>query len=319
MVGNAGGGKPPEKETTPSSTIKDEYDKMISSLVEIDNKYSSNYVEPTLNLPDTLGMEKLTYQQPTQEAIEAQAQTDLLPDYLEDKANIEISKKKDTDTISNQIKQKENVKTEKIRSLSELLEEKIQQVKNTAVNKGTSRGSIVGSAISAAESDYAQDVESVNLSAQAENELLAEKLSQIEEEAKMLLEALAQTHDAELKSKITKLLSEAEEKRQEIIEYNNKLAEKETKYIADAQTDYAKAKQDELKRVLNILDFTNEHGIEAVNQAAAQEKYRVAKNYFDTLSPQVAWDIFNTSGGLESMLGDYYAALYAYVKTRAGK
>lgn len=317
MGGGTGGGE--SGTSGGKASVVDSYNKMISDLTEIDDKYSSSYVQPVLDLPETLGTQFIEYDQPTIGQVQAQAKEELLPSYIEDKAEIEADAKSKSDTVKNSITSAENTKVQKIKNLASQLESKIEQVKNTAVTNGVARGSIMDSAVTSATDDFNAQADSVSTQTANEQAVLQDKLNQIEEQAELLLAALEDTHDAELKARVTKILQEVAEKREEITKYNNTLSEKEAKFVLDAKVEYEKAKQNELKRVVDVLELSEELGADYVKAQAEFEKFQIAKKYFDTLDPSVAWNVFSTNGGLSSVLGDYYTTLYAYLKDKAGK
>ena len=49
------------------------YKKILEDMAKVDKKYSTEYQEQEVDAPDSLGLQKLTYDMPTQEEVEQSA------------------------------------------------------------------------------------------------------------------------------------------------------------------------------------------------------------------------------------------------------
>ncbi|MEG1528002.1 MAG: hypothetical protein RR248_04035 [Clostridia bacterium] len=292
---------------------KDEYQKFLDTLTEVDNKYSFEYHTPKLDLPGELGGENLVYKMPTHSELFKKAKQSLEAKYISKRDKIKQDQlNKQYDTQKN-IKQEEFYAQRKIDKLASQLAENIEKLQGEIVNKGLSRSSIASN-LKKQEGERIEgqvdEVESIKI---MNVELLEEKIDQIIEETASALESLSQVNDAELQAQMSKLLEDALAQKQEIDKYNNSLTANRSKFLLSKEEVIGKAKRAEQNRIGKIISLYNEIGGNEYRKQALKEKLNLTKMYFDTIGKEKAKELLSSSTILQYYLKDYYDAIVSYV------
>ncbi len=289
------------------------YSKLKQKFFSIDVKYSLDYVEPQLNLPESLNLTPLTFDEKSQEDLRQQALIDVQPQITE-KINNYNSQKASQLTLINQ----------KITYLSQDHADaltKLQADYNsqyTLTDAKMRRNGLIYSTVFDATktklvTEYNQKVQTENadyqvqveeLTAQKQNisNLFDEKIASLDSEKADLCEEQYYT-----------LVNKQENERQKVEKYNQSLAEKETKYQASCAKAKEYAREAEYERALNVSKLYASLGETGLKAQIKNEKLYCVKFYFASLNKEEAYYCLNSDAFMRTELGSNYTDLTDWI------
>lgn len=312
--GSSNSSSPQQNPSSGGST--EGYKELLKTLEETDKKYSTQYQMPKVDLPQSLGGEKVTYIIPTQEELENQAKQQLDGKYLSSKSSFEQKRQKGEDSIANSVTKAQYEAMVKRLQAEKAFPQEQEAAHNKALEQGLARSSISQGMQEDVNKQYAEKIEEIDTAEQANKELLSQQLAQLKTQTESALKALSDVYDAEVIEKVGKLLDAAYKQKQDALEYNNSLDAAESKYQITRQNALTAAEKEERQRLAGVLKLYEQLGASGVKQQAQLEKFMQAKAFFDTLSASDAKEMLNASGALQYYLGDYYSALTDYVNAK---
>lgn len=315
-----GGGAPKKPKDQVQTPVTEggakSYEDLDKALSIIDKQYTVHYVSPGLDLPESLGTEKLTYQMPSESEIMSQAQSSLASKYYTQAANIKSGAEKNSNSISDKIDQAELNALFKVRSLADKLVEDKEQVKNTALKRGLARSSIAENAVKETENVFERQEDEILSQKDANVGLMKRQLKDLQAVANQALIALEGSRTLETAAVAQKLLSDAIKKQEEVLKYNNSLNSNQAKYEASRATKIIDAQNAEYRRAAEVQKLLAEVGQEGLKQIVQKEKYIAVINYMDTLTKGEAREMLAARGDLPAELGGYYPLVEEYVGQR---
>lgn len=294
--------------------LEDEYQKSLPKEEKVDLEKL---------FPTSLGLEKIEYDAKSDAELKSQAEKELL-------ASVEAEKNAILKQISSQKEKaqdsKESLVTDaedSLAKLDELYKSLKQKAESNALKRGLGRSSIIMSQIS----DY--DKSQANSATSVQNELLTQissvnqKIVDLEGEKEGALNQLDLNHASDLTKKIAQLQKERDAKTLEYQKYNDSVTKKEAdyatqrskdvkKYFADSQAE--KESQEAKKREQeNLYGYTGE------KQKNYAERYNIALDFYNSLSPDIAEDALKASPNMRFYLGNYYDKLMEILKQKGSK
>lgn len=273
---------------------------------DIDNRYSN-----LANTDNKLELEKVEYTKPTQSQVQKRAQ-ESLESYKNSSINsINENFDKKNQNINEDIESAKKNNLNEINSIKQNYENVKQNAKDDAIKRGLARSSIIVNTLSNLDQNM---IDSLTNKA---NELNS-ALTSFENE-KNLLEVQKQNaltnfdieYAVKLQDKITEINSEIEQKQQEVLEYNNKIAEKEAQWEKDNS-------EKAYDKTVEMAKLMAEHGITVFEILKQNEKYGIAKNHFQTLSKEDAInELKNNSDYLKHLGSSFYNKLLTELEKRS--
>ncbi|MEG2015220.1 MAG: hypothetical protein RR086_05755, partial [Clostridia bacterium] len=244
------------------------------------------------------------------------AKKSLEADKIDKTQKISSEMSKGEDILSNKMSDLEYETDTTAKELQKLLEEKKNAVLSDAVDKGVARSSIVEEAQNEVEAEYGQNEKQLLEKKTNQLNQLTEQLNQLYARTQLALEALSKSHDAEVSEKVRALLAENIKKQDEVTKYNNTVEANEQKYQSSAKQATQKAKENELRRVADILKLKSQVGETGVTEQTVSEELSTIKDFFKDIDNKTAVTLIKSSGAMQSYLGKYYDYLLTYISNR---
>lgn len=311
-----GGGGTINQSASSNSDISSLLQSILSQIDDVDAKYSTQFRNPTLDLPESLNLEKLEYSMPDEDELYRLAAESLAAKKLSDVSKAETNLMTGINTIDNQ-KSKLNIDVEKA---NKLLDVKATELKNealsNAIRRGLARSSIKEESINKVETDTNTLKESNISNKQLTIDSLNEQIQRLVTLRDKTLADINSSYNYQTDAKVQSLYSDALKQQDTATKYNNTVDEKEQKYLKSVEEAYLKAANDEWNRIAKIMEMQSKYGTSGMEAQKAEEKYAVIKNFFDGLEPQTALDLFNTSGAFATHLERYYSQMKNYLQKR---
>lgn len=289
-------------------------EELVGALNDIDNDFKDitdrdYYPEgSSVQIPDSLDLEKMEIPEIDREKIEEETTREESVKTEREKDNLKGEVELKTDAKKQEIEMAKEKAEKNRENVKEIYDEYKVSVESDAIKRGLARSSVALLSIEGVEASRAKELVKIadNLSSTIsglEDDIL--KLQQgLQSSLDKLDIELAENINSEIASKIEKL----EKKRDEAIEFNNKVNEMEAEY--------------QLKRIDKIDEATKlEEELAKKYQGAAEQdkrekKIQLALDYFSSMDKTTALGVIISSPELAKVLGDSYYDLYYYTMRR---
>ncbi|MGI6701011.1 MAG: hypothetical protein ACOX3U_00865 [Christensenellales bacterium] len=283
---------------------------MMDKLKALDEAYKAvkanrleNYIK---SLPESLNLEKVIYNAPSDDKLKQKAESMLCSEYLD--GHQKIIQNIDN-TRKSLLGRKESL-SEDQQSVLKALDEKYEQIKesigNEVLKRGVGRSSIAVNRITDAALLRAEQAGVIESETRKEINAIENKIIELNKEKEDSVRAFDLAHAVKVQKELDKLIAERDKKAKEVIEYNNKVEKQETDYIADRAekiSDY----EDKIKREgIQDEEYFNKYGYYPSMKQEYEERYKVAFDFYDKLETETAKRVLNNNRELEKYLGPVY-------------
>lgn len=289
------------RDTYSSSQNKNDLSGVIKSISKI--KESFNDVE----IPE--------YESPNFERMESVSKSD---DDIKNEATNSLAEYKNTsiNSIDEDIENKRSELETDVKTLEENKESAIKNVKSNyasakkessddALKRGLARSSIAVSVLDAFSKDEMDTLSSIEKEySNSLNELNFE-LNALDAQKKKALADFDIAYAVKLNDKISSLTNEYNEKQQEVIEYNNKIAEKEKDYLDKYNSLVADIQSGNYSNATKKAELYNKYGAKFISTYTKNQIYNVLDDYFANKSSEEIAEILN-SEDMKNVLGSDY-------------
>lgn len=274
-------------------------DELLDKIKDFNSKFDNS----TSDLPSNdLDLKKLEDIVIDDNAIEKQA-NDELADYK--KSNVDKiynqTKAKEEELNLNKESLKENYSSSKAR-IEENYDNARQKASDDALRRGLSRSSIVINQLDAF------NKEELDLYNQLDKDLTA-KINQVDFELNALqtqqdlaLSEFDIAYAVKLNSKINSLKQELLEKQNEVVKYNNQIAEKEAQYKLKYEQLEQDLKNDAWDKEKDLMNITTKYGSNAVQRYKQNQIYNMVDEYLASLSKEEAIKILENNNEIRNYL-----------------
>ena len=295
--------------------LQEEYEQLKEKILEIDHKYSLSYHEVKLDMPESLGLQKLTFTPHTEEELQQLALQEVKPKYDEKLRVLQ----KSTDTSKNTVLYNISVQEEKNRQQLSQLEEQLSDDKKSLSDKLAYNGlwysTVKQQAENSLQQDYLASVEEQNTRHEAQIAALEEKITQLDSVYREGAASIQEQLQTALAAEIEVFREKDEKQRIAVEKYNNTVDEKENKYKASCARALQYAIQAEYERAFEAAKIYAELGEAGVQQQMMSEKLSCCKIQFTAYNRTEALFVMSIDSFLQTNLGDYYSALEDWVNT----
>ena len=291
------------------------YEKLKVRIIQIDEKYSLDYIEPKLDMPDSLNLTKLEYTPKTEEELMDLAAQQVEAAVLAKEASIYKAYTAKINSLSVQ-SAKVNMGAEKKLSAAQADQDtEVENIRKRLINNGLLFSTLYAKYESLAKQNYESKVNDINADKNNELELLSTQVTQAETAYQESLASLEQEKAARIAAAYQKLLEAEEALKRSIDKYNSGLDEKEAKYQASRARAYESARNAAYNRAYNNSKLYMQMGETGYRRMVEKEKYTVAQNAFYPLRRNEANTILGLDAFLVTHLGTYYKAFEDWVNT----
>ncbi len=293
--------------------LKELYGQLKEKLLTVDEKYSLTTVEPKLDMPPSLNLQKLEFTPKTEEELRSLAEMEVAPAILSKQRSIEQSynaqmKKfslERTDIISDMNKRCQAVTAE--------CEEEKAQIMRKVVSHGLVFSNVANKYTELATQRCKDRIVAEKQLFDAEQERLTWRETDAEELYNQNCAALEEEKAARTEVAYRKLCDSEQKDRVSVEKYNNSLEEKEQKYQASRAKAYESALRAAQDRALDNAKIYSELGETGYNNLIQREKYILCKDALLPLRREEARTIINIDSFLLNSLGDYYYTLSDWI------
>ncbi|MCM1043166.1 MAG: hypothetical protein NC350_03025 [Corallococcus sp.] len=291
------------------------YEQLKQQMNDVDAMYSRTVMPVTLDLPETLGLEKLVYNAPSDAELLQRAQEKYRA-YYDGKVNVlEQSYADKANAADSELCKAESKYNAACAQIYAEYAEKIKKAQCDCLKKG-----VFGSSMLAGKIDSLTEERSSKLAAK-----LAEyqaKKQENEQTKQLLLQNkevnLANIHaqfEAQANEEYLSLKDSCQKDADTVTRYNNTVDEKETEYQSTRKRSMFNAEISEQRRALQAAQTIGELGLTGVENMKSEEKVDLAKRYFATLPRSEALALFNADSTLSYHFGNYYQYMQEYIQS----
>lgn len=292
------------------------YKKLLDSMAQVDRKYSTSYQEQKVNAPDSLGLQKLLYEMPTEEEVAKQAQQYYSAGKAKEASALNLATEK---VLSGLEEKAKNVLQQAVEGQLKINDQRESDLKNT--NYATQVKNLTNSSIKTGMIDKVNAVaeKALDLLKQNTDDSIADienKKNEAKELNQRQLEELEKIYAEKIAQKMAEIFEEAQKEADAVTKYNNSVDEKEAKYQKSLASQMEELEKQEWQRVAEMLKLREQIGESGVEAQKAEEKYRAIRSVLDQYSPEDALGILESSSAFKSHLGDLYDTLRAYYSNK---
>lgn len=272
---------------------------------DVDKKYTvGNKIDSKLSL------QKIDYKAPSQDEVLSKAQNSLNDyksnsiDSINNKYNLQNSQ---IDKSINNLKSNEKVQKANIENAYSQVKEKAS---NDAIKRGLARSSIIVNKLSDYDNKMINDLEVLSNETSNKIDSLNTQKNTLELEKSNALKSFDIEYAIKLQDKINSINEDIAKNEESAIKYNNQITELETKWNKEVE-------KENNDREMEMADFIAKNSIFTVNNIKRNEKYGIAKEYFNQLDKKTAIAELESNSAYKENLGDtLYDQLLRELKAR---
>lgn len=270
---------------------------------DVDKRYSN-----LTDIQGDLNLTKMEYTKPTEEEVNESAKNSLQEFKNSSINNINDNFDKKNSDLSESIKSVKQANESDVEYIKQNYENAKQNAKDDAVARGLARSSIIVNTLDGLNQSM---LSSLTQKAQELSESLVDFESQkksLETEKQNALASFDIEYAVKLQDKINEINSDIQQKEKEVLEYNNKIAEKEANWNKDKnETAY--------NRTMDMAKLMADNGITVLEVLKQNEKYEMAKSHFASMTKQDALnELLNNSDYIKHLGSAFYNKLLTELK-----
>ncbi len=272
---------------------------------DVDKKYTvGNKIDSKLSL------QKIDYKAPSQDEVLSKARNSLNDyksnsiDSINNKYNLQNSQ---IDKSINNLKSNEKVQKANIENAYSQVKE---NASNDAIKRGLARSSIIVNKLSDYDNKMINDLEVLSNETSNKINSLNTQKNTLELEKSNALKSFDIEYAIKLQDKINSINEDIAKNEESAIKYNNQITELETKWNKEVE-------KENNDREMEMADFIAKNSIFTVNNIKRNEKYGIAKEYFNQLDKKTAIAELESNSAYKENLGDtLYDQLLRELKAR---
>ncbi len=283
-----------------AQATEDPRDKLIEELEKLESEYEKR-AETSSDLPEPPKYDRLQYDTATDEEIEKNAE-----DSLADYKNSSIESIEEEAKAAKAAKEAEKNATREsaerlAASITSQYDEAMSAFSDDALKRGLARSSIVANKSAELMSGKAAALSEASMAAEQAVRAIDSEINELEASRRKALDDFNIRYAAKVTEKIAELREERDKKTEEMIKYNNSLAEQEQKDALERAEAASKLYSDKLERDKQEKELGSST-LATLNRA----KYDAVRNYLSTLSRSEASNAVRSDPMLRAELSDYY-------------
>lgn len=294
--------------------LRAEFEPVKKQIDEIDRKYSLEYSEPLMDMPESLDLERLSFVPKTESELRALAEEKVQASYLEKVRRLNEKMSSDEINIERKLQSVEqSARKEQARLLANynLTVEKLQQ---RLIDQGMIFSSVLTTCVEKYRKQYDEDVSNSNQTADAEREAVENQLDALRQKYDVSIQAVEQERAARAQAAYGSLLAAQQNEQRQIDKYNTQLDEKEKKYLLTRAKALEQARQAEYNRAYAARKLYQQMGAVGYENAKLWEKYNVLTKHFSNFTKrEEALILVQIDNFVRSHLQDYYSTLVDWI------
>lgn len=295
--------------------LHDMYERLKLRVLQVDEKYSLEYHEPTIDMPESLNLKKLTYTPKSESQLRQEATRQAAATIISKQRAVDSSyaaKLKSVSTKRAQLQLKYNTIFAELR---QTYSENCDKLTRKLVNNGLLFSSLNNTERSKELSRFNQKNYAETERQIAETEIIDGEESAADNAYKAACASL-EKEQAALADKAYDKSVEAEAKlKSSIDKYNNSLEEKEQKYQASRAKTLLSAQRAETERLQSAMKSYAELGETGYRNLICKQKYAICQDAFWPLRRSEAQTVLTFDSFLRTHLESYYTAFTDWINT----
>lgn len=294
--------------------LRTEFIPVKNQIDKIDRKYSLDYNEPLVDMPESLDLPKLSFTPKTEQELRALADEQTYASYLAELRRLQSSKAANDSRIDKQIANLEERARETVAKLLKTLNEGTEDIKKKMTDYGLMFSTVFSRVQAQMESDYETKVNDANTSADNKRQALEDERQALEAKHEAALTTLQAQHQAQIDAAYTKLLNSQNAEKTRVDKYNTQLDEKEKKYLMARAKALESAKQAEYSRSFAARKLYQQMGAVGYEESMLWEKYNVFVKHFSNFTKrEEALTLIQIDAYVQGHLKQYYSTLIDWV------
>ena len=299
-----------KEEQNNTESKPDNFDKSLEEVIydvkNIGRELSQNI---DIDAPESLGLEKIDVPTKTDDELESLAKSSLDKKYGTKKDNTNNSFEKEIEKIFSSKEELKNNASKKQEEISSIYNKSIKETEEQMLRRGLARSSIVIGELSSLEAGKANELASILNNLEENLTKAEENIANLEKEKEEALSSLDIEYALDLEKELEKVKSDYNKTRNEAISFNNNIEKLEAEYKL-------KLDKQKLEKQKELNELKQNGGIDYKGVEIREKQFEYLKNYFSSLEPEYAFNLFLTNKELQPILLDRYTEMYSYLKSR---
>lgn len=292
------------------------YNNLKARIMVVDDKYSLQFHEPQLDLPESLGLVKMVYTPKTDAELTGQAAVQAEAEYSSKRRQIDASYASSCRGIST--KRANLVETVRKKNAAYLADynSSCDSLLKRLIDNGLLFSTVKERAQQEELDKYNAKVDELNLSAEAQSNTYDSEQNNVNAGYEKQCADLEIEKNKKIEIYFNKLKTAQEKEKREVFRYNAQVDEKEAKYKASREKALEAARKTEYDRIYKMSKIYAEFGEAGVAARVRYEKLMLTEQTFLPLNKEECNAIMSYDGFLRSHLGNYYDSLVDWVNSK---
>ena len=290
----------------------EEYKKLMQDLDDIVKKYEFP-LEKKEPVNTEISLERKTFTDVSDEDLKQQAKDSLTEFKQQTENSIKESASKEKQNALNQIENAKQSANSNKQTTSSYFDKAKQNAENDALKRGLSRSSIIVNKLSAFDNARINELMKIDKDLTEQIEALNDQINLVDLEKEKALQDFNIEYASKLNTKLAELKSNLQARKDEVTEYNNKIAQIEKEYEKDAKETNANMQSQAYDELMERVKLFLNNG-DKITESIQKENFVAVRNFLSTLDGNDALALLQDNEYLKSMLGyNYYTLLNYYV------
>ncbi len=319
---------PAQREEERKKSIDDALERekdVVKQLEELDQQYKESLTpepEPDLDalFPEDSGLRERSYDAPTDEELRQQATDKFASEKALKSEKLKDDYDKDVAKAEEKKQEAQQKLDESLLGIAESLNEQGENIKDSAVERGVARGSILKSALEELGKNMGAAASEKRKQYESSLDEIDKNIAALSSEYENALEELDLSYAAKLSDEMDKLKKERDKQVEQIEKYNANIRAQQEKYAREREQDIAeflqKREQEKLEKQAAHENYERTHGLSGEKQKNYAARYDIAYEFYSSLDPEIAADALEASPNMKYYLGVYYNKLLSELKKR---
>lgn len=291
------------------------YNKLKEHIKAIDDKYSLDYVEPKIELPDSLNLEKMTYTPKTEAELKALAEQYVAATILSKQRTLDSSYSTKVKSISRRRTEAGKELADKLKKIDDGYADSLANLERKLTNNGLLFSTTATTYREQAYADYNKQKENCNLAYAADLQALDAEEKDVDEVYQQSCSQLDEEKGALIAKRYQSLLEAEAKAKAAVDKYNNSVDEKEQRYQYTRAKFIESMRKAERDRVLDMTKLYLQLGEVTYRDRMLKEKYAAAQDAFWPLRRDEATALLEYDSFLAYHLEKYYSTFVNWVNT----
>lgn len=287
--------------------LRQEFIPTKNKIDQIDRKYSLDFREPLIDMPESLDLPKLQYVEKTEAELREEADGKVKASYIASARSLDSRYATKLSSIEKRRQEAaEKARSEQAKYLADYAKE-TDALRQKLIDNGMLFSSVIERMKLRLQTEYEQKVTESNKSVEQKEAILDDERARADESYANEKDELDKERAAKSDDEYNKLVKNEQNKQISVEKYNAQLDEKEKKYLMARAKALENARQAEYNRSFAAKKLYQQMGATGYEQAKLWEKYNVFTMHFANFTKrEEALALINADAYVQTHLQDYY-------------